>query len=101
MGCVSKCFALYRCVSVNNLQHHFENFETNVSHFLQKYALSLCPNSVCNENEEGGASSYASFFYDDCKIETVVTNSYEQNDSCGFDDFIFRQSTLFYQQYIT
>ena len=38
----------------------------------------LFPNYVCNENEEGRASSFANLFYDHhCKKGTILTNSYD------------------------
>ena len=77
MGCVFRCCAWCGCVSsryVNNLQHNFDNFETNASKISKENEQLLFPNYVCNENEEGRASSFANFFYDHhCKKGTILT----------------------------
>lgn len=81
MGCVFRCCAWCGCVSsryVNNLQHNFDNFETNASKISKENEQLLFPNYVCNENEEGRASSFANLFYDHhCKKGTILTNSYD------------------------
>ena len=103
MGCVFRCCAWCGCVSsryVNNLQHNFDNFETNASKISKENEQLLFPNYVCNENEEGRASSFANLFL--WSSLQKRNNTYEtvtiQKDSCRVDDFILRQSTLYYLQ---
>ena len=103
MDCVFRCCAWCGCVSsryVNNLQHNFDNFETNASKISKENEQLLFPNYVCNENEEGRASSFANLFL--WSSLQKRNNTYEtvtiQKDSCRVDDFILRQSTLYYLQ---
>ena len=62
------CFQVLRLVRVRFF------FETNASKISKENEQLLFPNYVCNENEEGRASSFANLFYDHhCKKGTILT----------------------------
>ena len=92
-GCVSSRY-------INNLQHYFENFEANASKFSQKYEQFFLTQYVTKTKRAEHRAMQSSFF-----LRSLLQNRKKylptvtiQNDSCGVDDFILRQSTLYYLQ---